>query len=194
MMRPTTAPHHDRPPVTLAAMILYLMLFVIGTRASAQSAILYEAEDIGADRWQYTYTLNNTLSTPIEEFTIWFDADLYTELVVMTPEPLSLQWDEQLFQPVPGLDDGGYDALALFDPLAPGESLPGFSVAFRYLGGTTPGTQPFDILDPDTLAVLHSGTTAVPEPLTALLLASALPILANKRPRRTRRQKPPTAN
>jgi MYXO-CTERM domain-containing protein len=53
-----------------------------------------------------------------------------------------------------------------------GGAVSGFAVQFDWLGSGAPGAQPFDIVDPQTLQPLFSGTT-VPEPAGLLLLALA---------------------
>lgn len=166
--------------------LLAFMIFglVIGiTRVVSATTITFDVTDLGVDssfRYHYSVT-NDMLTDPIEEFTIFFDVLLYENL----RDPLApADWDPLVIQPDPGIpDDGFYDALALtFDALInPGETQDGFYVTFNWLGaaGTTPGAQPFEVIDPFTLDVLDSGNTSpIPEPASVLLLASGLGVLA----------------
>ncbi|MBN2271655.1 MAG: PEP-CTERM sorting domain-containing protein, partial [Sedimentisphaerales bacterium] len=125
--------------------------------------------------WQYTYEVtNNSLSVPIEEFTVWFDYDLYANLAVETPTTPP-HWDQLVLQPEPVLpDDGAFDAAkeALGGGIEIGRTLGGFAVSFDWLGIGEPGPQPYDIIDPQTFQTIDSGITVIPEPATLLLLAA----------------------
>lgn len=143
----------------------------------AQATIVdYALTDLGGSQWQYHYTVHNdTLGTGIDEFSIYFDTGLYENLTVVSA---AADWDPIVIEPdaffgSPGL----YDALALVAPLAPGATLGGFSVQFAYLGGGTPGSQYFEIVDPNDFTVLDSGYTvavaAVPLPPALYLFGSA---------------------
>jgi hypothetical protein len=153
--------------------------FVTTCFAESMTRISYEAKDFSDGRWEYTYeTTNLDLSidgqpVAIKEFTIWFDSGLYTNLVVTTPAPLSNAWNEIVWQPEPVLQDpGAYDALALVSNpgIATGQSARGFSVSFEWLGQGTPGSQRYEIINPDTFETVDAGLT-IPEPATLLLLA-----------------------
>jgi hypothetical protein len=134
----------------------------------------YEATDLGAGHWQYTYSVGNAaLASPIQEFTIWFYYGWYENLATATPNPPAAVWSELVAQPDPLLsDDGFYDALALAGGIPVGGSESGFSVLFDWHGPGTPGGQPFAIVDPATYQTIYSGTT-VPEPTAVMLLAVA---------------------
>jgi len=135
--------------------------------------IVYDVENLFANRWEYTYTVSNdTLGSDIEEFTIYFEQGLYDNLLITTP---LATWDELVVDPdvILGFpEDGFFDALALGPGIAPGDDQTGFSVSFDWLGTGTPGQQAFEIVDPTTFAVMDSGfTRAIPEPGAALLFA-----------------------
>ena len=116
--------------------------------------------------------------TDIEEFTIWFDMDLFENLgVAVAPAG----WDPLIIEPDPDIppagDDGFYDALALVAGIAPSVSLAGFSVQFDYLGIGTPGDQFFEIINPTTFSTLDDGFTqsaVVPIPAAIWLFGSGL--------------------
>jgi hypothetical protein len=148
--------------------------FAATSLAESMTRMEFETVDLGGGQWQYTYELTNLgLSTAIEEFTVWFDPGLYTDLVVTTPAPLSNAWNEIVWQPEPVLQDpGAYDALALVSNpgIATGQSARGFSVSFEWLGQGTPGSQRYEIINPDTFETVDAGLT-IPEPATLLLLA-----------------------
>jgi len=146
--------------------------------------IRYSLTDLGSNQWEYAYTVENIgLSEGIEEFSIWFDCGLYNNLVVTTPAPLSDNWDEVAIQPEPVLsDDGYYDALAeTGNPgISIGVTVSDFSVSFDWLGMGTPGSQFYEIIDPDTFATIEDGYT-VPEPITLILLGGGLFALRTKK-------------
>jgi hypothetical protein len=155
--------------------------------------ISYEAEDFGGGRWEYTYEVANidlSISdqpAAIKEFTIWFDWGLYSNLVVTTVAPLSNTWDQIVWRPEPVLHDaGGYDALAkLANPgIAAGQSVKGFSVSFDWLGQGTPGSQRYEIINPDTFGTLDAGMTIVPEPASVLFFIGGICSFFHKRPNR----------
>lgn len=145
---------------------------------ASMTQIRYEAEELGAGRWRYTYEAANIglwidgVPAAIQEFTIWFDQALYDSLVIATPDPISNQWDEIVWQPEPALNDAGaYDAFASLSQfrIDVGEAVFGFTVAFDWLGAGRPGRQYYEIIDPVTFETLDAGYT-IPEPTTALLL------------------------
>jgi hypothetical protein len=178
---------------------------VLWSAQAVASPILYEVESLGGDAWRYTYTVGNDTSAPIESFRIYFDYGLYEfDLVEVEPFPgfVAEEVDPETYAGPADWDvwvaptdnilgeefDGFYDALALGDPIAPmdftypiatAELLSGFSVAFRYLGSGTPGSQFFELLDAFGTEVRGTGFTepmrvTVSEPGTPLLLAVGL--------------------
>ncbi len=157
----------------LAAFSFLLPFSVQATLISA------DLTNISGDTWQAEYTVeNDSLGFAIEEFTVWFDLNLYENVsVVSTPSG----WDPLVLQPDASIpDDGLYDALALTSGIASGNSLDGFVVRFDWLGGSASMIhQSFEIVDPVTFATLDSGqttlqTVAIPEPAPLALLAFGL--------------------
>lgn len=152
-------------------------VFFAAFLTSAQATtITADVIHVGGSTWEYTYSVSNdSLSNDIDEFTIFFDLNLFENLVdTSTPEG----WDPLIIQPDPALpDDGFYDVLALTAGIAPGGTLGGFGVQFDFQGTGTPGTQTFYIVDPSTFAILDSGltqVTAVPVPAAVWLFGSGL--------------------
>jgi hypothetical protein len=148
---------------TLAACAL------LGAAPSAHATfITYDVVQESGNSWVYSYEVTNDGSESIEEFTIWFDLDLYSNLSLVSTapgwDPLVIQSDLQLPH------DGFFDALAdIGSALAPGLSLGGFSVRFDFLGSGRPGSQAFDILSTDPFGVVQSGVTralVVPVPVS----------------------------
>jgi hypothetical protein len=154
------------------------VVFVFSLTATGFSVpkteIRYQTSDLGSGRWQYTYDVTNiSLTVPIEEFTLWFDYGLYTNLAIKTPDPPASNWSEIVLQPEPVLqDDGAYDAKVLRLRWGVGidEMVSGFAVSFDWLGdAVVPGAQFYEIIDPVTYQTIDSGYT-IPEPATIFLL------------------------
>ena len=166
---------------TIFAGVICVSLLTATGLASLDTGIIYETSDLGGGRWQYTYEVtNSSLSSPIEEFSIWFDYDLYTNLTVETPTTPA-GWDQLVLQPEPVLlDDGAYDAMATGAGITLGQTLGDFSVSFDFTGIGEPGPQPYDIIDPQSFQTIDSGTT-IPEPATLLMLGLGGAILQRKR-------------
>ncbi|MBN2210542.1 MAG: hypothetical protein JW709_04025 [Sedimentisphaerales bacterium] len=152
--------------------IIVCLLLAAVVWADSAVQIAYQVDEISPDRWEYTYAVTNQgLTEPIEEFTIWFEEGLYNNLTITTSGPLETQWDEVVWQPEPLFNDaGGYDALALVTGIPLGQTVSGFSVRFDWLGTGLPGSQPFDVVDPENYQIPITSGTTVPEPCTVLLL------------------------
>jgi hypothetical protein len=159
------------------------------------TVIEYDVQLVGGNTWRYDYEVtNDTLADPIEEFTIWFDWNLYGELLL----PIApLNWDPIAIQPDVNLPhDGFYDALVFGTGILPGATLGGFSVQITWLGAGKPGTQLFDVVNATDFSVLDSGLTrlrvttppptGVPEPGTLGLLGAALLLFPVMRRRQQR--------
>lgn len=162
---------------------LLVFLVTCSVFALGVTEIRYETADLGTGIWQYSYDVSNiSLTGAIEEFTIWFDFDLYGNLSIETPDPPASGWDEIVVQPEPVLSDNGYyDALALAGiGINMGETMGGFTVSFDWLGMGQPGSQLYEIIDPDTFETLDSGQT-IPEPSTLLMIGLGTVILRRKR-------------
>lgn len=161
-------------------MFFSILVVLCLTHLAHATTISYNLTNLGGGTWEYLYTVSNdTLSSDIEEFTIYLPYSMYDNLNVTSPVA---DWDEltvnpQLILGVP--EDGFYDALSLVSGIAPGSAMGGFSVSFDWLGSGTPGSQNFEIIDPLTFDVLDSGVTTsasstVPEPGTLMLLGSGV--------------------
>jgi len=143
--------------------------------SSAPLLIEYQVSVVGGDVLRYDYSISGITLQMNQDIDIRFDPALYGTLSNgVAPGEFNLL----LLQPdnPPGTF-GDYSALALADdPPFTGE----FRVDFTYIGGGTPGSQPFFINQYDEsrhlLATLASGTTvaAVPEPTSFALLGVSL--------------------
>lgn len=149
------------------------ILLAAVTTAQA-TTILYAVTPLGGNGWEYSYSVDNdSLSSNIEEFTIYFELGDFENL--RSPQAPT-EWDSMVIQPDPLLpDDGFYDGLSNTLSIAPGETLAGFTVQFDYLGAGVPGSQYFEIFDATDFSVLDSGmTTVVPIPAAVWLLGSGI--------------------
>jgi hypothetical protein len=161
---------------------LFTLLFLVGIGSSYGTTIDYSTSDLGGGVWQYQYSvLNDTLTAPLQELTIYFDYGLYSNVAIPTPK---VGWDEITADPALVLGSpqpGFYDALSLGGGIPVGGSESGFTVTFDWLGSGVPGSQYFEIPDTSDYSVLlDSGQTtaaAVPEPSVLLLLVSGCPAL-----------------
>jgi hypothetical protein len=148
----------------------YMLAGMLSLSTTAEATeIDYSITGFGGNAWRYSYTVSNTsLSTPISEFTVYFDRALYSSLA---PTGAPFEWDPLVAQPDANLPANGfYDALSFGAGLAPGETLSSFLVDFNYLGEGTPGSQPFDIVDSsiEPIGLLDSGQTKLGAPSTGL--------------------------
>ncbi len=138
----------------------------------------YSLTALGGDVWRYDYTLSNIgPAENFDEFTVYFDAPGVTGITALaTPAG----WSSLVVQPDPLLPDAGFfDALNLSGPVPAGSVISGFSVAFSYLAGLTPGAQRFDLVLSEPFQTVHSGITSatpspVPLPAPAALLLLGL--------------------
>ena len=130
------------------------------------------------------WVTNDTLASPIEEFTIYLPESTLSNLQVSASPA---DWDS-LVVPA-GILPGFFDSLAQVEGIAPGETLTGFAYTFDYVIGNEPGpVMPFEIVDPLTFTVIESGTTierasVIPLPPALVLFASACALLAGLRRR-----------
>ena len=162
-------------------------LLVAGFALRAHATVIdYQLVSLGGSNYQYVYTVQNDGSlgagTPISEFDLLFDPTLYDEssLTAASPASISGNWSEIFLASGIGIP-AAYDALANAGGISVGSSLNGFAVNFTWLGSGTPGTQPFEIYDPNSFALLEQGTTvpvaAVPIPAALWLFASGIAAL-----------------
>jgi hypothetical protein len=161
--------------------LFWMALLLLGAaRPASALTVDYSASPLGGNLWRYDYFLTNDSTSPINEFTIYFDQASFASLAILD-SPLG--WDSLVVQPDAALaSDGFFDSFAQGAGLLSGTSLGGFSVSFAYLGGGSPGSQTFGVVDPFTFQVVSSGVTRiaspVPEPPQVLLTIAGLGALA----------------
>ena len=155
---------------TYGSLVALLVLSNVGF--AGLTDISYTVEYIADNQWVYNYAVSNLeLTEGIEQFTIWFDYSKYESLQIASDTVLDAAWDQLVWQPNGTLlNNGGFDALALIAPIVLGESVSGFSVSFMWSGDSSPGSQYYEIVNPDNPSeILDSGFT-VPEPSSIVLL------------------------
>ncbi len=166
---------------TLGIAVVGIGLFAMAPEMAQATTVTYSVLNSSDTTWQYDYTVtNDTLGSALREFTVFFDRTQYANLVV---NGSPVDWDSLVAQPDNNLpDDGYFDSLNTATGLAIGASQSGFLVQFDFLGTGSPGSQAFNIVDPDTFDVLDSGSTsAVPLPATFWLLITAFGSLIGRR-------------
>ena len=161
------------------AMFILSIVVCLITGITEATIIEYQLTDLGSGQWEYSYLVeNDTLTEPIEGFTIWF-ADEADQYQIVSSTPVQLDWDETMLLDVVGRGDG-YDLLARGEGILPSQEAGGFAVQFDWTGLDEPGTQYYEILDPDTYAVIDFGYT-VPEPTMIGLMGLGFAGLVRKR-------------
>lgn len=169
---------------TYGSLVALLVLSNVGF--AGLTGISYTVEYIAENQWGYNYAVSNLeLMEGIEQFTIWFDYSQYESLQIASDTVLDTAWDQLVWQPNETLlNNGGFDALALIAPIALGESVSGFSVSFVWKGIDKPGSQYYEIVNPNNLSeVFDSGfTVLIPEPVSFVLLigGSAYALFKNR--------------
>ena len=162
--------------------LLTLKLLLISTWLSVSgvaSATLVEYEKISqsANYYEYQYTITNDGAFDIEAFSIFFEADAYQNLVIIS-SPVG--WDPLVIEPDPFFGDGFVDWYSLGSGIEAGDILDGFMVGFDWIGAEEVPfpSQSFDVYDPITFDSLDSGSTIemalIPEPSSGLLLFMGL--------------------
>ena len=157
--------------------VLAVLLIVFAGKSYA-TTISYQATNLadtipGEDLWQYSYSVSGHSFNQFYGFTVLFDYLLYSKLE--DPPPfVNNDWDPIVLQPDLILqEEGAYDALALVDNASFADP---FTVSFVWLGSGVPGSQPFQLYDPNFETIesgrTTSGAAAIPEPATLLLLGS----------------------
>jgi hypothetical protein len=156
--------------VLLRSGVLSAAIILFSFQAVADSLpFSYSLVNLGGGEYQYDYSIYNNASlgagVPVQLFDVDFDPTLYTNLSIVTPNP---NWTEMIFP-------AGGGNPALFDVSSPtnggipvGSTASGFDVDFDWLGTGTPGSQPFQIYDPNSFAQLQNGNTINPVPLGTL--------------------------
>lgn len=158
--------------------LLLISLFIIPIFGKA-AVITYSNTRVAASTWSTNFLITAGANETVEEFTIFFESNLYANLSVQNAPA---GWSVIAISPDTSIPaDGFLDALALSTALPNGTSLGDFVVQYEFLGAGVPGSQRFDIVDPLSFVTLSSGRTIqsiggpspgeVPVPGTLPLLA-----------------------
>lgn len=129
--------------------------------------------NISGNIWESRYTITNNTPIAIKWFTIYFQFDLYENFEYIPTPEIGAEWDIFSAEPVLG-SDGFVDAFSYGDGIAVGQSLTNFVVRYNFLGDDLPGSQSFEVYDPDVTAPLpidlgEVDITVIPEPNILLL-------------------------
>ena len=125
-----------------------ILLVCCWSKPLSAALITTDVFHVSDDVWEYYYTIENNTDFTIEQFALFFPADTYRNLVNISTVP---DWDILLFNYDDGLfpeDEGFFDALALEAGIAPGATLSGFGVRFKFIGSGDFGAQLFEVYDP----------------------------------------------
>ena len=161
-----------------------LLLAACMIQAANAATIGYTATPLGGDRWQYDYTITNTLADDILAFSIWFDYGKYENLELVSAPA---DWDVAVTEPELqwGTENYGEFFAFLNTPLVPGGFMSGFAVSFDWKGEQRiPGSQYFEMYDsslPDgnwSDGYTNGAPPAVPEPGTLVLFGTGIAGLA----------------
>jgi hypothetical protein len=163
-----------------------ISMIFLAFQANADTVVSYNLSVLGGSEYQYTYSVFNDGSlgpnVSIGLFDVLFSPALYQSgsLVIVTPSPLSSQWDQNILASV-GTNPAEYDVFALSGGIPSGQTVSGFAVQFQWIGPglpSLPGAQPFTISDPISLKVIQSGETtpasasgSAPEPAAFWMIA-----------------------
>jgi hypothetical protein len=176
---------------TTLALLLGLSLMPFAAQAIGVDFVL---SNVGDGRYRYDYTIRNDGSlgaaTELALVDLLFDPAQYDEssLTNVSSPLTATDWNQQFLASAPGGVPAAFDLFAVGSGIAVGSYASGFAVEFRWLGNGRPGSQPFEVYDPQTFGLLQQGmTTPVPEPETWLMFFVGTPLLAVLGRRRGRR-------
>lgn len=159
------------------AFVAHLFLLVLAIYCPTSSAVLINTEttNLGGQDWSMEISVtNNDQASGINEFTLYFDETLFSNLTLIS-SPTG--WDSLVVQPDALLGAGFFDSYSAA-PLALGQNISGFVVGFKSLATNLPTHWAFDVYA-DNLVYLASGdsetkVSSVPESSSLLLMMLGL--------------------
>jgi hypothetical protein len=164
------------------------MVVLFGSTDAFAIEFTFTTVGLGDSNYRYEYLVRNDGSlgsgASIQLVDLLFDPALYDEgsLRNVSAPSLAASWSQTFLGSGPGVP-AAFDMFATGPGIGVGEQLFGFAVDFHWLGSGTPGSQPFEIYDPNTFSLMQQGaTTPVPEPETwGMMMAGALMLLTCRR-------------
>ena len=155
------------------------------------ASVSYQATDLvdttpGENLWQLDYTVSGSLA-PFNAINLLFAPSSYSDINVVSNSVPALLDTAPVIQPDVGFGADGMLTLTALSNLGP--SFTGkIGVTFVWSQSTTPGSQPFELLD-DGFSVTGTGqttlTSAVPEPEMLAMMLAGLVVVAGAARRRT---------
>jgi hypothetical protein len=167
------------------SIFLPIVLFSFPAVADTVVPIDFGLTALGNGEYRYDYSVYNNGSlgagVPIQLFDIFFDATLYGNLSIVSPDPPASQWSQMILDSV-GTVPAFYDVEATSGGISAGSTVSGFAVDFTWLGQGVPGSQEFQIYS-NTFNLLQTGNTTseTPEPSTFLTIGILLACAAARR-------------
>lgn len=166
-------------PIKKLLPTLVLSALMVMTAHPAAGTLSYQANDLGAGIWEYSYRIDGPFDT-FDGFTLLYNPSEYSNVVI--GDPLPGDWSQ-----FPTDGGGVTDTLLdnIYEGIGPIDANDiRFTVEFLWLGNGIPGSQPYELFNASGVNTLStvSRSTSVPEPASLLLVLGALLLLWMRKP------------